>query len=183
MKNWKKITTIFICLSLLVGGSLSYLFMNPKTPNVSEWQAYSPGDQRFDVQFPKEPVESSEKMDIADKELEYNELKAEEEKATYSVSYVDFPGHWKWIGTQKLLTKSFDMFLENEQNVEKILEKEIIHHNGNTALSYHLKQDGKEVKGRFIIVGNTLYRMTVTYPSSVAEKIDPKSFLDSFRTK
>ncbi len=74
------------------------------------------------------------------------------------------------------------MFLENEQNVEKILEKEIIHHNGNTALSYHLKQDGKEVKGRFIIVGNTLYRMTVTYPSSVAEKIDPKSFLDSFRT-
>ncbi len=50
MKKWKKVTTIFICLSLLVGGSLSYLFINPKTPNVSEWQAYSPGDQRFDVQ-------------------------------------------------------------------------------------------------------------------------------------
>jgi len=182
---WKRIILIFTCIAIVTGGVLGYLYLDQKTGirKASHWQAYSSSDQRFDVQFPSDPKESSERMDIANKKIDYHELSSEDNGALYAVSYIDFPGHWKWLGTNKLLTKSFEMFVANESNIEEVLQKELTTHQGHSALAYRLKQDGKEIQGKFVIAGNTLYRIAVTYPLAAAEKTQPEAFLDSFQVK
>jgi len=152
-----------------------------KVQNASNWEAYSPADERFQVQFPADPEEKAEEIAVANKTLQYQEYKAEAKDTEYKVSYIDFPGIWKMVGSKKLLTKSFDALLDQEDGVEEVLHSELTNHHGNPSLNYHFKQAGKEVKGRLVIVGNTLYRLVVSYPKAVAEKIDSESFLNSFQ--
>ena len=182
--KFKKTILILATLSLAAGGVLGYHFIDSKRQaDVSQWQAYSNNDDRFDAQFPNEPKESSEEIDIANQKIEYHQLSTDKGDSTYAVSYIDFPGHWKMLGTDKLLNKSFDAFLESEKNVEEVLDRKLDIHEGYPALFYRLKQNGKEITGKFLIAGNTLYRVTVTYPLAAAEKIRPNAFLDSFRVK
>lgn len=164
---------------------MSYLYLGQKTGMVQkeDWKSYSTSDDRFAIQFPKDPQETEEQLDIDNKKIDFHQLSAEDQETQYAVSYVDFPGHWKWLGTKKLLTKSFEMFLQNEKGVEEVLQQELTKHQGHTALIYRLKQDGKEIWGKFVVAGNTLYRVTVTYPMSLAGKIEPNTFLDSFQVK
>ncbi len=183
-KLWKKYILIFTIIFFIVtGGVVKFSLKNLKDSKPTKWEAYSSGDERFDVQFPSEPKESSEEMDIDNKKIQFNELSTESGDSVYAVSYVDFPGHWKLLGSKKLLTKAFDSYLENQKNVDEVLDQGISSHHGIPALDYHFKQAGKEVKGKFIIAGNTLYRITVTYPLAAAEKIKPEAFFDSFQIK
>lgn len=185
-KLWKKVIVIFTCLGLIGTGILSYQYLDKKTytpTKVEDWNSYTSRDQRFGIQFPSDPKESEEELDIANTKINFHQLSSEEKEAVYAVSYVDFPGHWKWLGTQKLLNKSFTMFVQNENGVEEILQQEITTHQGHTALAYRLKQEGKEVFGKFVVAGNTLYRVTVSYPTVLADKIQTDAFLDSFQVR
>jgi hypothetical protein len=182
---WKKCVLILTCAVLVAGGTIGLLYKNVEqevvTQPASDWQSYSSSDQRVGMQFPVEPKEIDQQMVLQGKNFSYQELRADLNESTYAVSYVDFPKHWKWIGTNKLLTKGFDAFIQNEQNVEALLKQEITTHNGLPALEYHIKQAGKEIEGKFVISGNTLYRMTVTYPLAVAETVQPDTFFGSFQ--
>jgi hypothetical protein len=51
------------------------------------------------------------------------------------------------------------------------------------ALDFHLTQGEEEVQGRLILVGATLYRLTVVYPPSLAHQLQKTEFLDSFEVK
>jgi len=181
----KKILTIFIGVAIAASGTLSYLYLDQKlgVKSHKDWNAYSSADERFNVQFPEDPKESSEEMDVDNKKIDYHQLSCEAQNAVYAVSYIDFPGHWKWLGKKTLLTKAFEKFVENEKGVEEILEQQITTIDGETALVYRLKQEGKEIQGRFIVSGNTLYRVFVTYPLAAVEKAQPQAFLDSFQLK
>jgi hypothetical protein len=176
----KKILTICLAGLVVAGGTLSYLYLDKKSgpATAKEWS-----DQRFSAQFPKDPEQSNEELDIDNKKIDFNQFSCENDGAVYAVSYIDFPGHWKWIGTKNLLTKAFGKFVESEKGIEEVLSQEITQIDGDTALVYRLKKDGKEVSGRFIISGNTLYRAFVTYPIAAAEKAGSEIFLDSFRIK
>lgn len=176
-KLWKKIIFIFIGLSLFAG-SFSYFYLDNQDAVKSEF--YFSGDQRFKVKFPTNPKESSQEMEIANTKIEYHETSSKAKNSLFAVSYIDFPSHWTWLGTEKLLNKSFDGFVENEKNVEEVLHRELTTHNGDSALAYRIKQNGKEIQGKFVISGNTLYRVAVTYPLAAAEKIKPENFIDSF---
>lgn len=184
-KLWKKLIIICMGILLVCGGALGYILTDLKKQqyNPTTWQAYSATDDRFQVQFPADPKEDSKEMEIADKTLQYQELKAEANEAQYTVSYIDFPGIWKMIGTSKLLTKAFDGMLQQEQNVEELVKQELSDHKGYPSLNYHFKQDGKDVHGRLVIAGNTLYRITVTFPQTIAEKVQHQDFLESFELK
>lgn len=185
-KLWKRVIVIFTCLGLIGGGILAYQFLDKATytpPKMEEWKHYISRDHRFGIQFPTEPKETEEQLDIANTKINFQQLSSESDQAVYAVSYVDFPGHWKWLGTKKLLNKSFNTFVENEKDVEEVLQQDLTTHQGHTALAYRLKQGGKEVWGKFVVAGNTLYRVTVTYPTVIAEKMQPSSFLESFQVK
>jgi hypothetical protein len=189
IKLWKKCVLVLTFGALVAGGTIGLLNKNiePEQEVVVEqqptavWQVYQSSDQRFAVHFPTEPVENDQQMVIQGKNVSYQELSAALNDSTYSVSYIDFPGHWKWIGSSKLLTKGFDAFVQSEQNVEALLKQQITTFNGLPALEYRLKQAGKEIEGKFVIAGNTLYRITVAYPLAVAENAQPENFFDSFQ--
>lgn len=180
---WKRSIIIFTCAAIGIGGCVGFLFhdMNQQMYNSSEWSAFSPEDQRFHVQFPSDPKEDVKEIDVADKKIEYQEYTSEIEDTQYMVSYIDFPGMWKMVGSKKLLNKSFDALIEHDQNVEQLISKEHSFHKGLPSLHYQLKQAGKDVRGRLIIAGNTIYRVTVAYPESIAEKVQIEAFLDSFQ--
>lgn len=183
--KFKKLLVVLTCLGMAIGGTYTYLSMDFKREMITPatWKSYSPVDERFGIKFPLDPKESHEEMSIANKRIDFHQFSAEHEHAFYAVSYLDFPGHWKWLGSQKLLTKSFEMLMENEPNVEEILEQKLTSHQGDPALEYRVKQEGKEIRGKFIISGNTLYRVAVTYPLAASETIQPDGFIDSFEVK
>ncbi|MDN3506492.1 MAG: hypothetical protein P0S96_04610 [Simkaniaceae bacterium] len=176
----KKILTILLATSIVAGGTLSYLYLDQKSGagNYKEWSG-----ERFSAKFPADPKESSEELDVDNKKIDYRQLSCEDGGSIYAVSYIDFPGHWKWLGNKTLLTKTFEKFIESEKGVEEVLERQLTTIGGDTALVYRLKQDGKEISGKFIVSGNTLYRVFVTYPMASAEKVKPEEFLDSFQLK
>lgn len=181
MSRWKKALWILLGVSVSIGGIYTYLISDFKREMISPitWQSYSPQDARFKVKFPLDPKESYEEISIANKRIEFHQLSAEHENAFYAVSYLDFPSHWKWLGSQKLLVRSFEMLMENEPNLQSILQQQLTSHYGNPALVYKVKQGGKEIVGKFVISGSTLYRVAVTYPVAVSEKVDAHSFIDS----
>ncbi len=173
---WKKSILVLTLMSLLAG-SFAYYFI-PSKPKTEE--AYSLDDKRFKAQFPKDPKATAEEMEVANNKIEYHELSVQDKNSLFAVSFIDFPGHWKLLGTDHLLNKSFDGFLESQKDVGEVLQKEITTHNGNPALAYKFKQAGKEIQGKFVIAGNTLYRVAVTYPLAAAQKIKPENFINSF---
>lgn len=188
IKLWKKCVLILTCGALIAGGAVGLLYDNKNVEQqevvvepAAEWRTYQSNDQRFAVHFPTEPTENDQQMVIQGKNISYQELSAALNESTYAVSYIDFPGHWKWIGSSKLLTKGFEAFIQNEQNVEALLKQEITTFNGLPALEYRLRQAGKEIEGKFVIAGNTLYRITVAYPLAVAENVQPENFFGSFQ--
>lgn len=191
IKLWKKCVLILTCGALVAGGAFGFLYDNKKVQQQEEvvvepeptleWHSYQSNDQRFAVHFPTEPTESDQQMVIQGKNISYQELSAGLNESTYAVSYIDFPGHWKWIGSSKLLTKGFDAFIQNEQDVEALLKQEITTFNGLPALEYRIRQAGKEVEGKFVIAGNTLYRITVSYPLAALENVQPDTFFGSFQ--
>jgi len=182
-KIGKKITFICVGLAVVLTSVFSFVCFDcdRQMHNPLEWQAFSPSDDRFEVKFPTDPKEDSQEISVSDKTLEYQEFKSEDKHAEYSVSYIDFPGMWKLVGSKKILAKSFDGLMEKEKEVEEILAQEHSSHKGEPSLHYHLKQAGKTVKGRLVVVGNTIYRVMVTYPETIADSIDTESFLDSFQ--
>lgn len=185
IKFWKKSILILTCAALIAGGTVGLLYKNVEqeilVPAEPEWQSYTASDQSFAIQFPAEPIEKTQETVIAGKNLSFQEVSSAQNESTYAISYVDFPKHWKWIGTSKLLNKGFDAFLQSEQNVEALVKQQITSFRGLPTLEYHLKQAGKEIEGKFVIVGNTLYRITVSYPLAVAEKVQPDAFFGSFQ--
>lgn len=186
IKFWKKCVLALTCAVLLVGGTAGLFYKNVEQeivipPASTEWQSYISSDQRFGIQLPGEPVEQTQQAVIAGKSLSFQEMSSVLNESTYAVSYVDFPKHWKWVGAKKLLGKGFDAFIQSEQNIEALVSQQMSTFQGMPVLEYHLKQAGKEIEGKFLIVGNTLYRMTVTYPLAIADSVQSDTFFDSFQ--
>jgi hypothetical protein len=136
------------------------------------------------VSFPNEPQEESKQLEIPDagKVLNYEEISTQHTKdVLYSVSYMELPSKWRWAGSNTLLKGALDLLVKYSPEQLEVLDREIILYQNHRALDFHLKQNDNEVKGRFILVDNTLYKLTVVYPASLHEEIqEGHPFLDSF---
>lgn len=181
-KIWKKILLIIIAFAL-VGSSTYFFLFNDFKKNPKEWQAFAPENQRFNINFPKEPQKENKEMEIADKTIEYQEIKSEIKDILYSVSYIDFPSKWRWLGANTLLTKTYTYMMESESNIETIKESELTTFKGMPVLKYSFIKEGKEVHGRLILSGNTFYRLTVTQPQQLADVVHVNEFFDTFSLK
>ncbi|NGX39041.1 MAG: hypothetical protein KR126chlam1_00361 [Chlamydiae bacterium] len=183
-KGWKKGIIIFTCLAV-VGGAAGFFSMNKPEERISssKWESYSPRNSRFLIQFPKAPEATADRINVANTLVTYYHLSAEEKDSVYAITYLDFPGVWKLLGVKKLLNKTFTKMIEREKDVEQVLEREISSYKGYPALTFRYQKAGKELMGKFIVVGTTLYRISVTYPQSTTDNASSKAFLDSFQLK
>lgn len=148
------------------------------------WEYYISEDRGFSVQFPGSPSVETKQLYIADadKMLSYSEYKSIESSDTaYTVSYMDFPSKWRFVGAKRLLSTAFEQLVKNDRGTE-ILSQTMIQHKSYPALEFTLKKEKEEIRGRLILVGNTFYK--ITQVSSVSTSLDDSqfaSFLSSFQ--
>jgi uncharacterized RDD family membrane protein YckC len=150
--------------------------------NADGWVQYYSQDAGFSVQFPTDPKEESKRLEIpsANKVLDYQELTSKQNKNIhYSVSYMDFPKKWKWAGNGTLLKGALDAIVKHLPNTA-LKSREFSYHQNQRSIDFLLKQGETEVKGRLIIVGTKLYKLTISYPASVSDKIEDSPFFSSF---
>ncbi len=147
------------------------------------WIQYSHADQKFTVTFPKDPFFESKQLEIpnSDKVLVYEELRSVHGKGiTYTVSYMELPRKWLWAGASTLLKGALELLVKTAEDKPILLEKLQTSHQGYSALDFHLLHKGQETKGRLILTGKILYKLTVTYPPDKVEFLQDQSFFDSF---
>ena len=146
------------------------------------WVQYSSEDAGFKVSFPTDPEAASKELVIPDsgKVLNYEEItSAEDEKVRYSVTHINLPRKWRSAGNTTLLKGVLDQLIQHTEGAE-LIEKEFKMYGSHRVLDFRLKEGKNEVKGRLIIVGGTLYRLTIAYPPSHAKELQGSPFLESF---
>jgi uncharacterized RDD family membrane protein YckC len=156
-----------------------------KYKSIDGWIDYTSCEGGFRVLLPEVPEEASKVLPVPshNKTLNYQEITSHQtQKVYYSISYMNFPKKWKLAGAQRLLQGALDLIVEHIPGTQ-ILFKSMTKHKNFRALDFHLTQGSEEVQGRLILVGTTLYRLTVVYPPELANQLQQNEFLDSFEVQ
>lgn len=187
MISWKRklfgfVTSALFALAALYGNGLALWTTGLERGDLSGWVQYSSNEVGFTVAFPKEPEEVSKALPIpdSDKVLNYQEISTKQSKKIhYSVSHLNLPGKWRLASNTTLLKAVLDILVQHEPG-SALLAKEFRSYAGLRVLDYHMHKGDEEMQGRLIVVGKTLYKLTVTYPTGQAEQSEIIAFLDSF---
>ncbi len=190
--SWKRklfaiaISTAFM-LSAIYGNVLTLWTVGlNRGISPEEWVQYTSDYAGFKISFPTDPEESYKQLIIpgSGRILNYEELtSAENDKVHYSVSHMELPRKWRIAGNTTLLKGVLDVMIKHTEGAE-LLEKDFKKFAGYRVLDYRMKQGAEEeVKGRLIIVGPILYKLSIIYPPSHADKIQENPFLDSFEVQ
>jgi uncharacterized RDD family membrane protein YckC len=186
----RKIIGCVICLISVFGAAFEQELSDYGTGYgrynaVEGWHAYTSEKGGFRVLFPNNPQEEAKQLPLPDQNrtLKYNELTSyQNKKVYYSVSYMELPRKWKLAGTSRILSGALEGIVEHTPESE-LLMKHFTKHKNYRALDFHYSQSGEDVQGRLILVGTTLFRLTVSYPPSLAHKLQQEEFLNSFEVQ
>lgn len=148
-----------------------------------KWLQYASDDGKFTVHFPKKPkAQETQQYEVPNgKPLDLTEVKAVSD-AAFSVSYLDLPKKWRIFSSSTLLKGALKVVIEHMPEAE-LIEKKIIKHKNYPAINFKLKQGEDEIEGRLILVGGTLYKLTVSYPPKADREGQHETFLNSFEMK
>jgi uncharacterized RDD family membrane protein YckC len=156
-----------------------------KYKSIDGWMDYTACDGSFRVLLPQIPEEESKVLPVPsqNRNLQYHELTSHQtQKVYYSVTYLELPSRWRMAGASRLLNGALDLIVDHIPGAQ-LIAKSMTKHRTFRALDFHLTQGEEEVQGRLILVGATLYRLTVVYPPSLAHQLQKTEFLDSFEVK
>ena len=180
----------YLIALLLAIGCVTSLFVGEEISNVAieyeqnmtkdGWIQYSSKDERFTVNFPKKPEVKTHTLDVpnTDNVLDLKEVKSVGE-VEFSVSYLELPRKWRIFSATTLLKGAMNVIVQNMPGAQ-IVEKKHVKYKNYPGMDFHMTQDGKEIEGRLILVGSTLYKLTVTRPQEVAHEMQQEDFLNSF---
>lgn len=174
---------ILLCIFAGIFSIAQQKFDEVKDPfgNLPGWVNYADTDERFTIDFPKNPEYQSKQLEVPRAgEISYEEYIVEVKNASYSVSYVDFPKKWRLLGSQKLLKKSLELLVAHDKVPQQLMSKTLTTHGRHPALDFILKKEDQVVHGRLVLVGTTLYKLAVGYPNEIEERVVHLHFLDSF---
>lgn len=145
------------------------------------WVQYASSDSKFQVSFPSDPEHESKQLVIpkTGKVLDYQEISTEKRKVVYSVSHMELPSKWRLAANTTLLKGVLDAIVKYSDD-NKLIQKEFTYHQNKRALNFKMKQGDEEVRGRLIIVGKRLYKVTIAYPQSRADEMQENPFIDTF---
>lgn len=146
------------------------------------WIQYISDEGKFTVQFPKKPELEVKTYDVPDGDpVCLNEYSVKKE-AGFSVSYLDLPKKWRLFSSTTLLKGAMKVVQEHMPGTE-LLEKTIVKHKDYPAMNFKMKEGSNIIEGRLILVGNTLYRLMVTYYPDTPQEQQHDAFLNSFDLK
>lgn len=153
------------------------------------WVNNSTENERFVIDFPKSPELQTKQLDVpkAGQTIDYQEYSVDAnvdaKELTYSVSYVDFPGKWRILGSNTLLKKSLELFVAHDKEPQELISHAFTTYKGHPAIDFVIKKEDQDIHGRIVLVGTTLYKLSVAYPNDVEEKVHHEAFLESFEAK
>ena len=153
-----------------------------KQQKISGWVHYCAKDAGFHVNFPSDPQVEAKEVTLprSSGSVNVNEYTSQKgSNVTYSVSYMDLPKKWAFVSSKRILRGVFDVIMKLE-SATQLNSKEFATHNDNTAMNFSYKKGDEEVVGRLIRVGQRLFKLTISYPSSLSERPISHEFLDSF---
>lgn len=144
------------------------------------WERVSPIGTRFAISFPSSPEQLDKQLNVPNggRPLNYQELVADVRGSNYSVSYLDFPRKWKIIGNHTLLRKSLEMLMAHEGQNRQLASQHFVTHRGYPALDYVAHDGNREIHGRLVVVGNTLFKINVNHANG--SDAAQESFVASF---
>jgi uncharacterized RDD family membrane protein YckC len=183
----------YLIALFLAIGCVSSLFLGEELSNVAVeyeqnmtkdgWVQYSSKDERFTVNFPEKPEVETLSLDIpnSDNSLDLNEVRTTG-KVEFSVSYLELPRKWRIFSATTLLKGAMNVIVGNMSEAQ-MLEKRHVKYKNYPGMDFRIKQGDSEVEGRLILVGSTLYKLTITRPQEVAHNEQHENFLESFELK
>lgn len=145
------------------------------------WVQFESEKEGFKISFPNDFQHESKQIIIPNtgKVLDYEEVtSAESKKVHYSLNYMNIPRKWKLAGNATVLKYALDALVKNSENTT-LLTKEFTLHQNHRSLDFVLQQGENQVRGRMVIVENTLYKLMIVYPPNKAEEMATNPFIDS----
>lgn len=185
--KWRSLISLVLALlcgsSLFLGENLSQAAIQFEQGITAKgWIKFADDDGRFTVKFPKKPdVGIRTFAEDSKNPLNVNEFKAEKE-AVFSVNYLDLPTKWKIFSPNTLLKGALKAVIGQIPGAT-LQQKQSLKHKNYPAIQFHLKQGDKEIEGRLILVGETLYTLTVEYFPDEYHPEQHTLFLNSLEAK
>ncbi len=182
--RWRYLITLIVAIlcgsSLFFGKELSEVAAQYEKKGMEKgWVQYIPSDGKFTVDFPKKPAVDSQVYVVPNAQplnLSVHEAKAE---AVFSVSYMELPRKWRIFSPSTLFKGAMNAVIEHTEGAV-LIEKKQVRHKNYPALNFRLKQGEEEIQGRLILVGSTLYKLTITCSPEERVEQDSDRFLNSF---
>lgn len=177
---WRYLTSLGIAVSALAlqFNDPVYGFSSGSSMVNSSWVQYTHEQKGFTVYFPDEPQEAKKPLTPnGDTGLNITEMSSKEKKRIYSLSFLKLPKKWGLAGDNTILKVALDLVVKHTPNAQ-LVSKEMTNYQGLKAIDYTMVVEGKEVSGRLLMHGNTLYRLNVEYPQG--SKVAKEEFLSSF---
>jgi hypothetical protein len=186
--SWKRKLYAFIAsatfmLAAIYGNVLALWSVGlEKGIPTEKWIEYASTDTGFKVCFPTSPETISKELVIPDsgKVLPYEEITCDENKKIYySVTHLNLPRKWRLAADATLLKGVLGQIVKHTPD-SVLLQKDFKMYKNHRVLDFHMSQGKNQLEGRLIIVGGTLYKLTILYPSSHSAELDKNLFLNSF---
>jgi hypothetical protein len=179
----RKIILLTGLLGILGGGYL--LKQAIETPSAIHqttegWVRFSSG--KFKIDFPQEPSLEKRQLEVprVGKTLDYQQYSSSLEKQiVYQAGFAQLPAQWTWLGKKTLLKGALEVILQNDKEAE-LLSYTFSTYRKKPVLDFHLKKGSTEIKGRLLMVGRTLYQLSVVTPTDLASDQQHALFLNSF---
>ena len=155
---------------------------------INGWVHYTSKEAGFSADFPAKPTQEQKVLEITSvrRNLNYDEFMARSnENVVYSISYIELPKKWGVFSSSTLLKGALTVITESSFEA-KLASKSLTSFMHHPALNFHIKEGENEIKGRLVLVGTTLYKLSVTYnPSQTTQDTDLNidQFLNSFDHK
>ena len=188
-RGWLTKATALICVVACFGGIVLETSVKEFSSGFAQlqrttgWERFSVTEGGFAVDFPSEPELESKHLDVpsANRSFNYNEYKsASDGDVVYSASSLELPKRWKVFGSSTLLKKAVEIMVANDPESYKLVNRQLTMHQNQPAIDFTLNKEGNEVRGRLLLIGTTLYRLTVTYQTPIKGTVAHQQFFDSF---
>jgi hypothetical protein len=187
--KWRHLLALILALtcasSFFLGKSISDAAVQFEGQMVRDgWVQYASDEGNFIVHFPKKPELATHTFDVpnSDKTVDFNEVKAKKSDCTFSVSYLELPKKWRIFSAGTLLKGAIGVVTDHMPGA-KLIEKKQGKHKNYPSLDFRMQQGEDLIEGRLILVGSTLYKLTVIYPPDATQENQHVPFLDSFDLK
>ncbi|MCB1109346.1 MAG: hypothetical protein KDK64_00030 [Chlamydiia bacterium] len=149
-----------------------------------KWKTFAPDAENFSAAFPQKPKTVMRDLPVpgGEESLPYKEyICAVEGNKRFSISYTTLPAGWLKYGEGLVLGGALKVIMKELGKVE-LVGKEKTVFKSFPALDYEHYDQTTETAGVLVLVGNVLYKVEMTYPLELHDKVQDEleNFIANF---